>query len=64
MTNTAWCQQQLDHVISIDETKLKKRGLLKLALRSTALAPSFYCPRHIIKFYDDTTGQGTFKKMR
>src|SRR6218665_788606 len=43
MTNTAWGQQQQsDHVVSIGETKLKK--LLKLALRATALAPSFFLP--------------------
>jgi len=41
MRNTAWVQQQSGHV-SIRETKLKK--LLKLALRSTALAPSFFLP--------------------
>src|SRR6218665_2560450 len=28
MTNTAWCQQQPDHLVSIEETKLKKRGFL------------------------------------
>ena len=43
MTNTAWGQrQQPDRVDSIGETKLKT--LLKLALRSTALAPSFFLP--------------------
>ena len=26
MTNTAWDQQQPDHVVSIEELKLKKRG--------------------------------------
>jgi len=30
MTNTEWGQQQPDHVVSIEETKLKKRGLLKI----------------------------------
>ena len=60
MTNTAWGQQQPDHVVSIEKTKLKK--LLKLALRSTVLAPSFSWARHIIKFYDDRTGQGLLRR--
>ena len=39
--NTTWSQrQQPSHVVSIEERKLKK--LLKLALRSTVLAPSFF----------------------
>src|SRR6218665_1609997 len=34
----------------------------RFSLRSTALAPSFYWPRHIIKFYFDRTGHGLLRR--